>query len=232
MSRKRINIAIDGHSSAGKSTMAKALAKALNYVYIDTGAMYRAAALFAMKERLIDGASMDEDGLNRAMERMFITFKFNPSTDTSEVYLGGVNVERDIRSMEVARHVSPIATVACVRTKLVALQRRMADAGGVVMDGRDIGTVVLPKAELKFFITADPKVRAERRFKELQAAGKTSTFEEVFQNLQHRDRIDSERDIAPLRQAADAIILDNSRLTPDEQFDFMYGHAKRIIQGS
>jgi cytidylate kinase len=232
MSRKRINIAIDGHSSAGKSTMAKALAKALNYVYIDTGAMYRAATLFAMKERLIDGASMDEDGLNRAMERMFITFKFNPATDTSDVYLGGVNVEKEIRSMEVARNVSPIATVACVRTKLVALQRRMADAGGVVMDGRDIGTVVLPKAELKFFITADPEVRAERRFKELQAGRKSTTYEEVLDNIRVRDRIDSEREIAPLRQAPDAIVLDNSHLTLDEQFDYMYGHAMRVIEGS
>jgi cytidylate kinase len=230
MSRKRINIAIDGHSSAGKSTMARALAKALNYVYIDTGAMYRAATLFAMRERLIDGASMDEDGLNRAMERMYITFKFNPATDNSEVYLGGVNVEKEIRSMEVARYVSPIATVACVRTKLVALQRRMADMGGVVMDGRDIGTVVLPKAELKFFVTADPEVRARRRFEELAAAGKATTYDEVLENIRQRDRIDSERKIAPLRQAPDAIILDNSHLTLEEQFDFMMGHARRVME--
>ena len=232
MSRKRIQIAIDGHSSAGKSTMAKALAKALNYVYIDTGAMYRAATLFAMKERLIEGMSMDEDGLNRAMERMFITFKYNPSTDTSDVYLGGVNVEKEIRSMEVAKLVSPIATVACVRTKLVALQRRMADSGGVVMDGRDIGTVVLPKAPLKFFITADAEVRAERRHKELRKSGKTTSFEEVLNNIKQRDEIDSQRDIAPLRQAPDAIVLDNSNLTLEEQFDFMHGHAMQVIEGT
>jgi cytidylate kinase len=230
MSRRRINIAIDGHSSSGKSTVAKALARTLNFVYVDTGAMYRAATLFAMRERLIQRDQLDALGLEKALERMYLQFKFNPASNQSEVHLNGTNVEREIRSMEVAKWVSQVAAVPAVRKKLVGLQQRMADMGGVVMDGRDIGTVVLPEAELKFFITADPRVRAGRRHKELVEKGKEVPFEEVLENVLERDRIDSTREVGPLRQAPDAVLVDNSMLTLDEQFDFIASRARRALE--
>lgn len=230
MSRRRINIAIDGHSSSGKSTVARALAKALNFVYIDTGAMYRAATLFAMRERLIQRDQLDAYGLEKALERMYIQFKFNPASGQSEVHLNGTNVEREIRSMEVARWVSHVAAVPAVRHKLVALQQRMADMGGVVMDGRDIGTVVLPQAELKFFITADAEVRARRRHKELAEKGKDVPWETVLENVLERDRIDSTREVGPLRLAEDAVVVDNSLLTLDEQFDFIATRALKALE--
>lgn len=230
MSRRRINIAIDGHSSSGKSTVARALAKALNFVYIDTGAMYRAATLFAMRERLIQRDQLDTSGLEKALERMYIQFKFNPASGQSEVHLNGTNVEREIRSMEVARWVSHVAAVPAVRHKLVALQQRMADMGGVVMDGRDIGTVVLPQAELKFFITADAEVRARRRHKELAEKGKDVPWETVLENVLERDRIDSTREVGPLRLAEDAVVVDNSLLTLDEQFDFIATRALKALE--
>lgn len=227
MNRKRLNIAVDGHSSSGKSTLAKQLARALHYMYIDTGAMYRAATLFAMKERLVTTTEVNAQGLEQSLERMYLQFKFNPASGESEIHLNGTNVEREIRTMEVAKRVSLIAAVPAVRKKLVTLQQRLAETGGVIMDGRDIGTVVMPDADVKFFLTASPKVRAQRRLEELLAAGKETTYEEVLENLILRDRIDSTRATAPLRQADEAIILDNSDLTLDEQFEFMLATIRK-----
>ena len=230
MAKYRITIAIDGHSSAGKSTMAKALAKELNYVYIDTGAMYRGVTLFAMKERLIKNSEVQAVEVENALERLYLSFKFNPSSECSEMHLSGVNIEKEIRTLEVARNVSLIAKIPAVRTKLVAIQRRLAEGSGVVMDGRDIGTVVLPKAELKFFMTADPEVRAWRRLRELQEAGKEVTYDEVLENVLTRDRIDSQRAVAPLKQAEDAVVIDNSNLTMEEQYVFMLNLAKKRME--
>lgn len=230
MGRRRINIAIDGHSSAGKSTMAKSLAKELNYVYIDTGAMYRAATLHAMKERSIVERDVNEVGLRAGLDRMFLSFRYNPQSEQSEIHLNGVNVEKEIRSMDVAQKVSLIARVPEVRKKLVHIQQRMAEGGGVVMDGRDIGTVVLPQAELKIFMTADPETRAYRRLRELQDNGKKVSYDEVLENVLERDRIDSERAVAPLRQAEDAVVVDNSELTVEEQFNFLVNLARTRMQ--
>lgn len=230
MAKRRITIAIDGHSSAGKSTVAKALANELNYVYIDTGAMYRAATLYAMKERYIINAQIDIESIVESLDRLFLSFKYNPATETSEMYLGGINVDKEIRTLEVARNVSLIAKIPEVRKKLVSAQQRMAEGAGVVMDGRDIGTVVLPDAELKFFMTADPEVRAWRRLKELKDKGKETTYDEVLENVLHRDKIDSERAVAPLKKAEDAVIIDNSNLTMEEQFDFMLNVALKRME--
>ena len=230
MAKRRITIAIDGHSSAGKSTMAKAIARELNYVYIDTGAMYRATTLFAMKERLIVNGQVDDEGIENSLDRLFLSFKYNPATETSEMHLSGINVEKEIRTLEVAKNVSLVAKIPAVRKKLVALQQRMAEGAGVVMDGRDIGTVVLPKAELKFFMTADPEVRAWRRLKELKDEGRETTYNEVLENVLHRDKIDSERAVAPLKKAEDAVIIDNSNLTKEEQFEFMLKVAQKRME--
>jgi len=229
MTKRKINIAIDGHSSAGKSTMAKALAKELNFVYVDTGAMYRAAAMFCIKERLVESNEIDSKKIDQAVDRMYIGFKYNPKTEQPEVHLGGVNVEQEIRSMEVAKKVSLVAAIPRIRHKLVELQQRIAENGGVIMDGRDIGTVVMPKAELKFFITADAKVRAERRVAELRVTNPDVQFDDVLNNLVERDRIDSSRAVSPLRQADDAVVLDNSQLTPEEQFEFLLSHARKAM---
>ena len=210
--------------------MAKALAKELNYVYIDTGAMYRGATLFAMKERLIKDGDVDLESFTNAINRLLLTFKYNPATKTSDLHLSGVNVEKEIRTLEVAKNVSAIAKIPAIRKKLVAMQRRMAEGAGVVMDGRDIGTIVLPDAELKFFMTADPEVRAWRRLKELKATGKDSTYDDVLENVLHRDKLDSERAVAPLKQAEDAIVIDNSNLTMEEQFEFMLSTAKKRMK--
>ena len=230
MGRRRINIAIDGHSSAGKSTLAKSLAKELNYVYVDTGAMYRAATLHAMRERTIVDGVVNEVGLRAGLDRMFLAFRYNPQTEQSEIHLNGANVEKEIRAMDVAQKVSLIARVPEVRHKLVAIQQRMAEGGGVVMDGRDIGTVVMPQAELKIFMTADPETRAYRRLHELQSAGKKVSYDEVLDNVLERDRIDSERAVAPLKQAEDAVVVDNSELTFDEQFNFLVHLARTRMQ--
>ena len=205
--------------------MAKSLAKELNYVYIDTGAMYRAATLHAMKERSIVEREVNEVGLRAGLDRMFLSFRYNPQSEQSEIHLNGVNVEKEIRSMDVAQKVSLIARVPEVRKKLVHIQQRMAEGGGVVMDGRDIGTVVLPQAELKIFMTADPETRAYRRLRELQDNGKKVSYDEVLENVLERDRIVSERGVAPLRQAEDAVVVDNSELTVEEQFNFLVNLA-------
>lgn len=220
--KHKINIAIDGYSSCGKSTIAKAIAKELNYIYVDTGAMYRAMTLFALQHGYIkpDGA-VDEEGLVSNLDLVLIHFKYNTDLGANETYLNGQNVEREIRSLQVSNYVSRISNVKEVRAKLVRLQKRMAEARGVVMDGRDIGTVVLPDAELKFFMTADNQVRAQRRFDELKSMGVATTYEEVLKNVNSRDEYDSTRTNDPLRRADDALVVDNSHLTIEEQFQYL-----------
>lgn len=213
-----IIIAIDGHSSCGKSTMAKDLAQAIGYVYVDTGAMYRAVTLYSIRRGLWQSEKLDTETLRREMEQVRITFRLNPETKRPETYLNGENVEREIRGMEVSAKVSPIATLDFVREAMVREQQAMGEARGIVMDGRDIGTTVFPQAEMKVFVTARPEVRAQRRLDELRSKGDTTTtFEAVLTNLQERDRIDSTRAVSPLRQAEDAIVLDNSEITIPEQ---------------
>lgn len=225
---KIITIAIDGHSSCGKSTMAKDLAKEIGYIYIDTGAMYRAVTLFAMQNGLISDAGIDEDSLHNRMADILITFQLNEETGRPDTYLNGVCVEREIRTMEVSKYVSPIATLGFVREAMVELQRLMGEAKGVIMDGRDIGTVVFPNAELKIFVTASADVRAKRRFDELTAKGETCNFDEILTNVVERDRIDSTRAISPLRKADDAIVLDNSNMTIPEQKAWLLEQYYRV----
>lgn len=225
---KLITIAIDGHSSCGKSTMAKDLAKEIGYIYIDTGAMYRAVTLFAMQNGLITDAGIDEDALHNRMADILITFLLNEETGRPDTYLNGVCVEREIRTMEVSKYVSPIATLGFVREAMVELQRLMGEAKGVIMDGRDIGTVVFPNAELKIFVTASADVRAKRRFDELTAKGETCNFDEILTNVVERDRIDSTRAISPLRKADDAIVLDNSNMTIPEQKAWLLEQYYRV----
>ena len=215
---KKITVAIDGHSSCGKSTMAKDLARRLGYVYVDTGAMYRCVTLYALRHGLfLDDGSIKTGELQKAMDDIKITFVFNPETGRPDAYLGGECVEREIRSLEVSNHVSPIATLAFVREDMVRQQRLMGQDGGIVMDGRDIGTVVFPSAELKIFVTASAEVRARRRYDELRQKGMEADYEDILKNVQERDYIDSHREVSPLRQADDALLLDNSHMTIDEQ---------------
>ena len=225
---KLITIAIDGHSSCGKSTMAKDLAKEIGYIYIDTGAMYRAVTLFALQNGLISEAGIDEDGLRQHLPEVMITFRLNEETGRPDTYLNGICVEREIRSMEVSNYVSPIATLGFVREAMVDLQRLMGAAKGVIMDGRDIGTVVFPDAELKVFVTASVDVRAQRRYDELTAKGEACNFDEIRANVMERDRIDSTRAISPLRQAEDAIVLDNSHMTIPEQKAWLLEQYQRV----
>ena len=215
---KKITIAIDGYSSCGKSTMAKALAKKIGYVYVDTGAMYRSVTLFALRNGLFNAdGSVKADDLKEMLPQVNVSFKLNATTGLPETYLNGEMVERDIRGMEVSSHVSPIAAIPFVREALVAQQKAMGNEKGVVMDGRDIGTVVFPDAELKIFVTASPEVRAKRRYDELQAKGQPADYDDILKNVQQRDYIDTHREVSPLRQAEDAIVLDNSHMTIEEQ---------------
>ena len=198
--------------------MAKDLARRIGYVYVDTGAMYRAVTLYALRNQLIkEDGSVDAEGLRQQMFQINITFKFNPETGRPDTYLNGELVEQLIRSLEVSNHVSPVATLDFVRTEMVAQQQRMGKEKGIVMDGRDIGTTVFPQAELKIFVTASAEVRAQRRYDELKAKGQEVCFEEILQNVQERDYIDSHRELNPLRQAEDALVLDNSHMTMEEQ---------------
>jgi len=230
MEQKLITIAIDGHSSCGKSTMAKALAKRIGYAYIDTGAMYRAVTLYCLEHGMIDGDEVNKQRLRRHISKIEITFKVG-SEGKSETWLNGKNVEKEIRGMAVSGKVSLIAAIGFVRRAMVAQQQAMGRDKGIVMDGRDIGTVVFPDAELKVFVTASAHVRAERRFKELQSKGDTTTtFEEVLANVEERDRIDSTRKESPLRQADDALLLDNSNLTLDEQNEWLYNEYLKKVK--
>ena len=215
---KKIVIAIDGYSSCGKSTMAKDLAREVGYIYVDTGAMYRAVTLFAMRNGVFDADdNIDEARLKALLPDVKLTFKLNSETKLPEVCLNGENVERYIRTLEVSQHVSPIAALPFVREKLVEQQQAMGKEKGIVMDGRDIGTVVFPDAELKIFVTASAEIRAQRRFKELEAKGMPANFDEILQNVEQRDYIDTHRETSPLRQADDALVLDNSHLTIADQ---------------
>ena len=215
---EKIVIAIDGFSSCGKSTMAKDLARRIGYVYVDTGAMYRSVTLFALNHHLFnEDGSVKADQLEKLMPEVNISFKLNTETGRPDTYLNGVCVENDIRGMEVSSHVSPIAAIPFVREALVAQQQRMGGDKGIVMDGRDIGTTVFPEAELKIFVTASAEVRAQRRYDELKAKGAEANYDDILKNVQERDYIDTHREVSPLRKADDALELDNSHMTIEEQ---------------
>ncbi len=226
---EKITIAIDGYSSTGKSTIAKQLAKALGYIYVDTGAMYRAVTLSAMRNGFVTEDKSDIDSLVNSLPDINLKFVHNDSLGFAEMYLNEENVEREIRSMEVSRLVSKVATMAEVRKKLVRIQKAMGLEKGIVMDGRDIGTVVFPNAELKIFMTASPEKRATRRYKELLDKGEKVNYEDVLKNVEHRDYIDAHRDISPLRKAEDAINFDNTDMGLEEQFARVLGYSKRVI---
>ena len=228
---KKITIAIDGFSSCGKSTMAKDLAKKLGYVYVDTGAMYRAVTLYAMRNGLFnaDGSVKTAD-LERQMNKINITFKLNKTAERPDTYLNNELIENDIRTLEVSNHVSQIAAVPFVREAMVAQQQRMGKDKGVVMDGRDIGTTVFPEAELKVFVTASAEVRAQRRYDELKEKGMPADFNDILKNVQERDYIDSHREVSPLRKAADAIELDNSHMTIAEQSAWLMEQVEQKIE--
>jgi cytidylate kinase len=212
-----IIIAIDGHSSCGKSSFAKAIAQTLNYLYIDSGAMYRAVTLFAMRQGLIQSGQINTLLLEQALDKIDIDFRLNTEHNKYETFLNGENIEEDIRGMDVSGNVSAISKIKKVRERLVAIQQKFGKNKGIIMDGRDIGTVVYPNAEVKIFMTASIEIRAQRRFAELQQKGFKTNPEEVKKNLAQRDEMDQNRKESPLKPAHDAIILDNSNLTPDEQ---------------
>lgn len=219
---KKITIAIDGHSSCGKSTMAKELARRVGYIYVDTGAMYRSVTLYALRNGLIrEDRSIDTEELERRIPDIHISFQLNAETGRPDTYLNGECVENEIRTIEVSNHVSPIAALPFVRTAMVALQQQMGKDKGVVMDGRDIGTTVFPDAELKIFVTASAQVRAQRRYDELQQKGMPADFDEILKNVEERDYIDSHREVSPLRKADDALELDNSYMTIPEQNEWL-----------
>jgi len=225
----KIIIAIDGHSSTGKSTVARRLAKYLGYVYVDTGAMYRAVTLYGMRLGLIDDEHFDVNGLIAVLNDINIRFEVSPKTGLAEVVLNGENIESEVRTLRVSSFVSPVATVHEVRVKLVEQQQEMGKDKGIVMDGRDIGTVVFPEAKLKLFMTATAKDRAERRHKELLERGDDVTYEAVLNNVVNRDHIDSTRKDSPLRKADDAIMIDNSNLTLEEQFDHILELVRKVL---
>ena len=227
---KKITIAIDGYSSCGKSTMAKDLARSIGYVYIDTGAMYRAVTLYAMRHGIIHSGSIDADKLQAEMGNVNISFKLNTETGMPDTYLNGELVEREIRTLEVSNNVSPIATLAFVRAAMVCQQQAMGREKGIVMDGRDIGTTVFPDAELKIFVTASPEVRAQRRYDELKSKGMPAEYNDILANVKERDYIDSHREVSPLRQAEDAVVLDNSHMTIPEQKEWLLAKFKETIE--
>ena len=220
---KKITIAIDGHSSCGKSTMAKDLAKRSGYIYVDTGAMYRSVTLYALRNGLFNAnGTIKEEELRAQMGNIKISFQLNKATGRPDTYLNGENVENQIRTMEVSSHVSVISALPFVRAALVEQQQQMGAEKGIVMDGRDIGTVVFPNAELKVFVTASPEVRAQRRYDELKAKGMEANFDDILKNVQERDYIDSHRATSPLRKAEGAIELDNSNITIEQQQQWLY----------
>lgn len=225
-------IAIDGHSSCGKSTMAKTLARQLGFIYVDTGAMYRAVTLYCMRNGIITDGQADTEKLSNAMPDVKVSFKLNAQTGLPETYLGDECVETEIRTMQVSNNVSVIAAIPFVREAMVAQQRQMAEGNNIVMDGRDIGTTVFPNAELKIFVTARAEVRAQRRFDELKAKGMQGDYQEILKNVQERDYIDSHREVSPLRQAPDALLLDNSDMTIPQQQQWLLQQAEKLIHNS
>jgi cytidylate kinase len=228
----KITIAIDGHSSTGKSTAAKQLAVKLHYVYVDTGAMYRAVSFFALRQGLFHNASVDKQQLIDSLKDIHISFKYNKETDGADVYLNGENIENQIRTLEVSGVVSKVSEISEVRAKLVEQQQAMGKEKGIVMDGRDIGSVVFPDAELKVFMTAVPDVRAQRRYAELLEKGEKVSFDEIFQNVVERDHIDSSREDSPLIQLPEAKLLDTSEMTREEQFELLVAWAQEAIDNS
>lgn len=228
---KKILIAIDGHSSCGKSTMAKQLAKELGYIYVDTGAMYRTVALYAMRNNLISmDNKVDMDQLCNQMPQINISFKLNATTGCPDTYLNEERVEDEIRSIKVSKHVSPIAAIPFVREAMVNKQREMGKGKGIVMDGRDIGTTVFPNAELKVFVTASAEVRAKRRYDELQKKGMPADYDEILKNVKQRDHMDSNREVSPLKPADDAILLDNSNMSIPEQQEWLLEKVKALLE--
>ena len=228
---RNITIAIDGFSSTGKSTIAKQLAKKLGYVYVDSGAMYRAVTLFAMQNGFIDENDFNVNGFVAQLPNIHISFKFNPELGFAEVYLNNVNVEKEIRTLKVSSFVSKVSTIPEVRYQLVKQQQQMGKDKGVVMDGRDIGTVVFPQAELKIFMNSSAETRAKRRYYELIEKGDEVSFEDVLRNVQERDYIDSHRKDSPLKKAQDAIEIDNSNLTREQQFEKVLQLVRMTMEG-
>lgn len=226
---KKITIAIDGFSSCGKSTMAKDLAREVGYIYIDSGAMYRAVTLYSIENGIFDGDVIDTEKLKKAIKDIQISFRPNPETGRPDTYLNGVNVENKIRTMGVSSKVSPISALDFVREAMVAQQQAMGKEKGIVMDGRDIGTTVFPDAELKIFVTATPEIRAQRRFDELKAKGQEGSFEEILENVKQRDYIDQHREVSPLRKADDALLLDNSNLSIGQQKEWLSEQFGKIV---
>ncbi|MBK3519490.1 (d)CMP kinase [Carboxylicivirga marina] len=226
MQDKKAIIAIDGHSSCGKSTVAKDLAKELGFVYIDTGAMYRTVTLFAMRNKMIVDGKIDEVALLQDLSDINISFKYQPEEKLNETFLNGESVEQQIRGLEVSNNVSAISAIGFVRKRLVELQQEMGKEGGIVMDGRDIGTVVFPDADLKLFMTASAEIRAQRRFDELTTKGEAVDFNAILENVKQRDHIDSTREESPLMQAEDAVVLDNSHINKEEQLEWIINVLK------
>lgn len=225
----KIVIAIDGFSSCGKSTMAKGLAKRIGYIYIDSGAMYRAVTLYCINHNLIDGNLIDENSLKKQMQNIHIEFKINTQSGRPETWLNGKNVEQEIRSMQVSNLVSPVSALKFVRTAMTTQQQALGKAKGIVMDGRDIGTTVFPHAELKIFVTASAETRAKRRLDELKAKGENISYQEVLKNVRERDYIDQNRSESPLKKADDAILLDNSDMTLEEQDKWLYEQYQKAL---
>jgi cytidylate kinase len=226
MTKRKIIIAIDGHSSCGKSTMAKSLAQELGYIYIDSGAMYRVVTLFALRNGLINNGIPDTKKILAELKNIKITFKWDENSGKNTTFLNGENVEEEIRRLEVSQNVSPISTIAEIRREMVKQQRENGRNKGIVMDGRDIGTVVFPEAELKIFMTASPEIRAQRRFDELKGKGVEVDFDSILKNVEGRDEIDSTREASPLKKADDALILDNSNLTREQQLKWTLEKVK------
>lgn len=229
-SSEKIIIAVDGFSSSGKSTFARRIAERLGYVFIDTGAMYRAVTLYALRHKAIVGGTIDRNRLDSILDDIDMEFRQNPHTADTELFMNGEKVDDQIRSIEVSDLVSGVSALPEVRAKLVALQQKMGRNRGIVMDGRDIGTVVFPDAELKIFLTADPAVRARRRYNELIAKGEDVSLPEIERNIRERDAADQQRAISPLRKADDALVLDNSDMTEREQMDWVMGRLKNLIR--
>ena len=225
---KKITIAIDGFSSCGKSTMAKDLAREVGYIYIDSGAMYRAVTLYSIENGIFDGDVIDTERLKKEIKDIHISFRLNKEPGRPDTYLNGVNVENKIRSMEVSSKVSPISTLDFVREAMVAQQQAMGNEKGIVMDGRDIGTTVFPDAELKIFVTATPEIRAQRRYDELKAKGQEASFDEILENVKQRDYIDQNREVSPLRKAEDALLLDNTDLSIEEQKKWLFEQFNKV----